>query len=318
MKTLPPGLFHKHGSYYLVLRGKWINLGRDEAKALAEYANRQSPGGDLCKRLDQFLIDAKDRKLAATTLAQYSTAVAKLKPLVVEFSPGQLKGKHVAAIMRHFKKTPNMANRVRTVLKMTMDEAVQTGEADANPVVSIKRFKEPARTRYLTHDEYRRIYAVASPRLQVIMDLLYLTGQRISDVLAIKPSQIEGHGIRFRQSKTDNGVVVSDPQLGEVLERARTLSKVRGISTLICTRRGRPLAYKTAYDMFIAAAKKAGVEDVTPHDLRAKAGTDGEQEGIDPQKLLGHKSSRSTERYLREKRVHVVSSPSLAKLSKSG
>ena len=145
------------------------------------------------------------------------------------------------------------------------------------------------------------------------MDLLYLTGQRIEDVLGIRLTQIEGTGIRFRQTKTDNGVVIEDPQLGAVIERAKALPRVSGFY-LIRNRKGRKVGYKTVYDAFKRTASKAGVEDVTPHDMRAKAGTDAENEGINPQHLLGHKSARSTERYLREKRVRVVAAPSLAKL----
>jgi hypothetical protein len=45
-------------------------------------------------------------------------------------------------------------------------------------------------------------------------------------------------------------------------------------------------------DAFDRARIRAGVEDVTLHDLRAKSATDAEQQGLDPTLLLLHSARR--------------------------
>jgi integrase len=62
-------------------------------------------------------------------------------------------------------------------------------------------------------------------------------------------------------------------------------------------------------DAFDRARIRAGVADVTLHDLRAKSATDAEQEGLNPTLLLLHSSPQMTERYIRQQIVPVTQRP---------
>jgi len=61
---------------------------------------------------------------------------------------------------------------------------------ESNPAIGIKRHHENKWKRLIRSEKYGAIYASAGPRLQLIMDLLYLTDQRVVDVLSIRYSDL--------------------------------------------------------------------------------------------------------------------------------
>lgn len=311
-------MYLKHGRYWLVKKGKWTDLGIDLPSALAEYGRLLSgPQSGMADLIDKVLSDMKHRGLAKSTMEQYSIAAKKLKKILVEFSPDQVKGKHVAAVKSDFVKTPNMGNRVISFLRQVFTYAVEAQLVESNPVLGIKPFKEKKRTRLITESEYGAIYAAAGPRLQVVMDLLYLTAQRITDVLNIKISDLTPEGILIVQKKTGTKLLIGwTPRLREVVNRAKSLhGKVRqvrfesGEAYLLPARQGKAPDYRTVKDQWDLAREAAGIEDATPHDIRAMSLTAANKQGKDATALAGHSNEAMTDRYLRDRVAKVVSGP---------
>jgi integrase len=171
-------------------------------------------------------------------------------------------------------------------------------------------YSAPGGDRLITPAEYKAIHAKLSPRNQCVMDLCFLTGQRVGDILSLKRAQLQADGIHFVQQKTGAKLIVGwTPELREVVARAKTLTGTVVRQTLLSSRDGGPPQYSHVWRAFNAAATAAGVADFRIHDLRALAATTADAEGISAQKLLGHKSARTTESYLRDKRVPVVKGP---------
>lgn len=187
-RHLPPCVYFKHGQFWHVKAGKWHALGSDLSDALAAYARRVDVvRGSMPEVIDRALkahFAAKPR-LAENTKTQYLLCAGELKTALQEFSPSQVKSTHVAKIKAAGAKTPNMTNRRLSVLRIVFNYAVEWGEAESNPCVGVKRHEEGKRDRYITDDEFWAIYTHAGDRLKVIMDLQYLTGQRINDVLTM-------------------------------------------------------------------------------------------------------------------------------------
>lgn len=309
-RHLPRGVYFRHGAYYHVVAGKWHPLGRDLANALHEYGRRVSaPAGSMPRLIDEAMPGILRGKASATQ-AQYKAAAAVLRRKLAEFNPDQVTQRHVVAIRESMAETPNMANRVLSVLRQVFDYALIQQRIDGNPAAAVKRLPEAKRKRFVTDAEFQAIRAQAAPWLQVLMDLQYLTGQRVGDVLAIRHADVSNAGIAFQQRKTDARLVVQRTQaLAAVLERAKGLQgNVRGM-TVLCGRGGRPIAYKTAYDAFRSAAERAKITDVSINDLRAKSLTAARREGKDATALAGHSSVAMTERYIRQRDVPVVEGP---------
>jgi integrase len=302
-----------------VKAGKWEPLGKDLADALDAYAKKiETPKGGMADLIDRAFVQMKP-KLSANTIAQYTQAAERLKVYLVEFSPNQVKQKHVAAIKVKLSSTPNMANRVISFLRKVFSYAVEWQEADSNPCLGIQRHTEAKRKRYITDAEFMAIYDKAGERLQIVMDLCYLTAQRVSDVLAIKLSDITDDGILFRPKKTLNSTGASlivrwTPPLRATVDRAKALhvnGNIRAlIPTLLFNRKRKAPDYGTTKFLWDAARTAAGVEDVHIHDLRAKSLTDTKGEGGDPQALASHSSAAMTARYIRLRETPQVAGPS--------
>lgn len=299
--NLPPCMYFKHGRHWYVKRGKWQKLSRDYGEAMSQYARLTKPGGGIAPLIRRTL-DEKDN-IKPNTRKQYELAAERIIEAFQNFEPDQVKPHHVRALMDAYRKTPVMANRLRTVLKMAYDNAMAWGMSEMNPATVVKPFPEKGRNRYITDDEYTAIRSKARPYLALMMDLAYLTGQRVMDVVLIKESDIRSGGIYFEQEKTGNRVEVGiNEAITTVIEAARALHKVRG-THLFHTGRGKPYSYYTISDAFSRARKAAGVKDAQFRDIRAKSATDAEEAGLNATLLLGHSSAKTTQGYLRKRRT---------------
>lgn len=147
-----------------------------------------------------------------------------------------------------------------------------------------------------------------------MMDLMFLSGQRLMDVVTIHEQQIKDEGIYFRQAKTGARLLVRwTPELREAVGRARALNKVRSL-TLFRGRRGTPPKYRSVYIQWRDACRLAGIVDAQARDLRAMSATEAEAQGLNPTKLLGHASEAMTKRYLRRRVVPIVDGPSIGQV----
>jgi len=304
-------VYFKHGRYWYVKAGKWHDLGTDMGAALNDYAGRvAAPKGGMAELIEKAYAK-HSTKLAPATRAQYRVVVNQLKRHFQNFAPAQVKGKHVAHLVDDGDTHPNMTNRKLSFLRIVFQYAVRWQLVSSNPCIGVKAFEVAKRTRYLTDDEFFAVRDAADPRLQVILDLLYCTGQRIGDVLRIRRSDITERGVVFKQQKTGAKLcVLWTPELRAAVERAKTLYGNVTALTLLHGPGGRAPAYRTVVRQWHAARERAGVEHATPHDLRAKSGTDTKQQGNDAQALLGHTSAAMTARYIRVRETPEVMGPS--------
>ena len=104
------------------------------------------------------------------------------------------------------------------------------------------------------------------------------------------------------------------PDLRIAIDAALALPRNQRGLTLFCTMRGgRQYAYTTVRDMFRIYAERAGVKDARLHDLRAKALTDADAEGLNATHLGGHSDPRQTQRYIRLRKTTVATPPSMKK-----
>lgn len=307
-------MYLSNGSYFLVKKGKWKNLGKDYVEALLAYA-KQTGGGDgsgIAKLIDKVL-DYIEPKRAPNTMRHYRAAGERLKVMLAEFEPRQVLPRHVAEIKMHLADTPGVANRFITVLGTVFTHALEWGLVDSNPCVGIKRHKESKRGRYMTDDEMGRLLEHCNHRFGTIFLMCFMTGQRIGDVRTIQISDIAPDGIAFTQQKTSARLKVSlSPDLAELVERAKALPRKAGSDWLFCSRNGdKPILYETCREAFADAAAKAGLVDVRIHDLRAKSLTDAHKQGKNAQKLSGHTDAKMTERYIRAREIDIAEPPSM-------
>lgn len=310
-KHLPRNVYHRHNAYYYVKGGKWTRLGATLKEALNRYAGLyEAKAGTMPALIAEALPSIKAR-VKPNTLKQYEIAARKLAKMLAEFEPRDVTPHTVNKLMRELVATPNMANRCLSLLRSVFQYALDVSYVTSNPCVGIKRHKELKRDRLFSVDELATIYQAAGPRLQAIISMLLLTGQRVGDVLALKRADLTDEGIQFRQQKTGARVVIAwNPELREAVARAKALGKKVGALTLFYNRRGKTPDYRTVRLQWDTACEKAGVTDAHLHDLRAMAATWARREGKNPTALLGHTNVVQTQRYLRDREATVAEGPS--------
>ncbi|WP_197034943.1 tyrosine-type recombinase/integrase [Herbaspirillum sp. RV1423] len=198
------------------------------------------------------------------------------------------------------------ANREKALFSTIFNYARAWGYVDSvNPCVGVKGFKEKARDRYVSDEEYLSLWRTAHPTVQDAMDLALCTAQRPADVLKIVVGDIADGKLSISQNKTGKKLRIAiEGDLADVI--ARILAKPRSTTnhTLLQDPDGKSLTYFALRSRFDKAREKSGVS-FQFRDLRAKAATDVE-DLAHAQSLLGHKNRSTTEIYTRERRGDLV------------
>ncbi|THF58053.1 tyrosine-type recombinase/integrase [Pseudothauera rhizosphaerae] len=314
-RQLPACVYLKHGAYYYVKHGKWTRIGTGLEAALREYARLQCQRSGGMVALIERMLPAILAGRAPATVRKYRTYARYLQSAFEEFSPQQITQADVVQLRRHLACSPSKCNGVISVLRMVFDMALEERIVEFNPCSGIKTVRPGKRTRRVEMHELEAIKARAPARLAVILDLCYLTGQRIGDVLKIARADLREEGIYVEQQKTGARVLVRwNADLRAAVDRAKALHGAVAGMYLLKGSKGRPPSYNGVWKAYNIARKQAGVHDVVIHDLRAMSGTEADNQGADPQKLLGHTDRRMTERYLRDRKVAQADGPSFRRV----
>jgi len=194
-------------------------------------------------------------------------------------------------------------NRELALLSHIFNIAIEKGYCDRNPVKGIKRLKEaPWRHRFVfSEHEIRQLIENAAPHLKLILMLAFGTGLRKGDLLNLKWEDIDfNHGIItcIMQKTGDPVEIPMLPIIRQTLERMKVISND---SPYIFNLNGQKIGdIKTA---FKAALRRSELskKGYRFHDIRRTFATMLYNRGVHLtkiQRLLGHKSVLTTERYL--------------------
>jgi len=315
---LLPRMYWKRDAYYYVRKRKWRKLSPDYAAALRHYIAFETPASDWTDIVDAVYQTLEHRRkindLAANTLDQYQ----RIRPRVTQAFDkpiDQITTRDIMRFLDQYERTPNMANRTLSVLRLCFDKALRLGATENNPALAVKRYPERKRTRYITDEEVYRLREHATPKMRAIIDLCYFTGQRIGDILSMTWEQVTEDGILITQQKTGHRLMV---QMTPDIQAA--LDALKAPRRYVVTARGKstPMGYMAARDRFRRLCALAGVEDASLHDLRAKSLTDLKRQGGNPQALAGHSLESTTLRYIRDRETAIVSGPCLADVRQTG
>ena len=330
---LEPRVYLRSGAYYYVHRtGKWERLGTDKTQANQKARFFNDPSGNfgtLVYWLDAFLLDCGARVAAGTlaqrTLDDYTLAIKgtekKAGALRLYFAPPMTPLDVEPSMVQDYLEInaqlgrPVPANREKAALSAAFSWMMRTGKAPGlkvNPCLrgsGVKRNAEKKRERYVTHDEYRKVFALADAPVRLMMELTYRTLQRPeSDIIKWTNEVLRTHDGRrvlaFVQQKTGKSMRVAVlPDLERMLQESLgDVPKLR--QPLIRTRKGEFYSYDGLSSMLKRTIKAAGVETFGFRDLKGKGATDMWRNG-EPietiQHLCGHASKTTTEIYVKQR-----------------
>jgi integrase len=210
----------------------------------------------------------------------------------------------VLSLKDRLQSRPIAFNRCRALLHSIFERARDWElHSGPNPAAGIAKNQEKPRERFISEDEYRRLFgAIAAaegrehPSVLLCIQLLALTGARLGEILTLRWGYVDlEHGaLRLPDSKSGSKIVPLGAPAAAILERAPR------ISDFVCAgeKAAAPLAPPQRQWRRIRAA--AGLEGLRLHDLRhgfaSLAAVRGESLKL-VGAALGHKQIATTERY---------------------
>lgn len=207
----------------------------------------------------------------------------------------------------HTEEHPSMANQIITLIGMVYNKAIEWGLFDGVPPSKfIKKYKEKSRDRFLQADEFPEfLKALNKEPNEIARDFIYallFTGQRKSNVLAMRWEQIKESEGYWHIPETKNGQPILVPIVGafkDVLQRRKNDKNKSEWVFPADSASGHLTDPKKAWKRIL---KEAKLEDLNMHDLRRTMGSMQTILGANQfvvAKSLGHKSLKSTQIYAR-------------------
>lgn len=309
---LPPRMHLKGGTYYYVtstIPRKWIKLHSDIAKARMLWAQVEngtaSAGNGFSDVMDAWMLTDGYTKLSPSTKHTYNTMIRQLRE-TFDCPIETIRPVHIAQMLdAHPSKA--QANIGRVIMSNVFDYAVRRGIVEFNPAREIKKHTIEGRTRHLTDDEFFAIRENGNDVLKCVMDIAYLTGARINDILKIVLSDSREDGLFIEQGKTGKRqLFIWTPELEYAIATAQALNRPTDGVFLFYTNRNRPYTYSAFYSLWERAVRDAGVDDVHFHDIRGNAATEAKRQGQDYQAILGHASRSMSEKYIKMREIERI------------
>lgn len=214
---------------------------------------------------------------------------------------------------------PRMAQVVRSVLIDVFKEAQHYGEVPPgyNPALATKQPRRKITRQRLSLEEWQKIFDIADANHRYMgnaMLLALVTGQRLGDISKMKFGDIWEDHLHVIQEKTGSKIAIPlslrlnaiNWSLRDVVARCRDYAVspylVHFFRTTSQAERGSQVKSNTLTMNFSKARDLAGIDwgrgsPATFHEQRSLSERLYEAQGVDTQKLLGHKSPNQTARY---------------------
>ncbi|KQN46917.1 integrase [Serratia sp. Leaf50] len=263
----------------------------------------------------------KDGEIKLNTFKQKITPIELFRRECGLMELQSIGAKDIARLIEDYKKKGQrrMAQVVRMVLIDVYKEAQHAGEVKPgyNPALATKQPNNKVQRERFNLEEWRTVFAAAETSQRYVQNSMLLaivTGQRLGDIARMKFSDVWDDHLHIIQEKT--GMKLAIPVALRCDELSMTLKEVisrcrdRIISPHILhihhttglAKRGGPVSSSSITMAFSRARDRSGLKwtEGTPptfHEQRSLSERLYRAQGVDTQKLLGHKNQDMTDKY---------------------
>lgn len=279
-KYIPPYVYAKgkKGYLYFIRPGicQRIKSAPNTAEFAAEYAilmrgNYAPAIKTIGRMIDAYQKSEEWARLSVNTRKSYARHLAFWREKMGEFEPDRIKTDHIKQLRERLKAKPTDANRKVACFSALYTWGKSNGWCKENPAIVIKKMPATGRDRGpWPQDLIDAARATASGRDLLLFELLLGTGQRISDVLAMRWGDMDADGIRVTQAKTKAKIYVP---LTDRLRRILAETPKRGL-WIVCQSNGQKVGYNLAWKDMMALRVQIGAKDYDIHSLRHSAASE--------------------------------------------
>lgn len=254
-----------------------------------------------------------ERKLSINT---YDSYALNLKQLLLKYPESNilaLSKEEIRDFLYNMDKSAKTKAHYLTVINSFYNYMITISKIKENPCEAIKMPKlDKTLPKYLTIEEVDRLLDIncKTPndyRNKAMLELLYATGTRISELISLKFSQIDFDECIIRimgKGKKERIVPVNDvaiDYLKEYINHYRPYLVKKTTDYVFLNKNGNPISRVGFFKILKQICQKAGIKkDVSPHTLRHSFATHLLNNGADLrviQELLGHENLSTTEIY---------------------
>ena len=266
---------------------------------------------------ERFLRVYVDVHLKAGTAERYRCLLTnEVLPVLGDRDFRSVKRADIQELHGSMKTRPGAANNMVLVISSLYTRIINDWELAEmrNPARGIRPFSIQTRERFLTPEERRRLHAVIQAGLKIppgrkghltlasvwALDLLALTGRRRNEILTLQWPMVDWQHSLLDLPDTKTGRL-KVPVSARVLALLKHIHEQTGRPTtgyVLRTYKGTRLRSLNSTWNTIRIA--AGIPDVRLHDLRHSFASDALMSGVSLAvvgELLGHKQTRTTQRY---------------------
>lgn len=306
-KDLPECVYFKCGSYYFVVNNKWEKLSSDYQEAMVAWAAKVGqPTHALAtvgELLDRYLREVVPRK-AERTQTDNRQEIRFLRTFFNKMAIRDVRPEHLVEYVGA-RKAKTRANREIALMSHAFNKAILWGLCSTNPCsVAGIRNREKARDRYVTDEEVEQFKKECPTWLKHYVDLKLQLGLRRGDLLNLQWKDVGPETLIVLTGKTKTKIAFAlTPEVKATLSH---LSK--SSDYLFPMSSGKPYnsnAFNAFWQRMMERYVLKGHERFHEHDLRGKVATDiGDVNSA--KALLGHKSIKMTESYIKARATDIV------------
>lgn len=286
--------------------------------------------GDLSKRFLEYL--TVERGLSKNTIESYERDLSRYLSFLmrVGLSPDRVSRKDLTGFigeLRSMELAPSSVRRNLTTIRRFHRFLISEGASEKDPTENLETPKGFLRLpKTLTSEEVEAILKepdtrkILSLRDKTMIELLYATGMRVSELVSIKLQDINlevGYIVTIGKGSKERVIPIHEIAISLIKDYLRDsrnkLLKGKDSSYLFVGQGGRPITRQRFWQIIKGYAMKAGIKKrISPHILRHSFASHLLEHGADlrsVQIMLGHSDISTTQIYThvtreRLKRIH--------------
>lgn len=267
-----------------------------------------------------------ERKLSRNTILSYQDNLKTFWEYIAPKDPLQIKKEDIEKFLK-FEQEKKVTTKAHyfTVLQNFYLFCLEEGFITQNPCETIHLPKLPDKLpNYLTYEEVDRLLDMPLKtdydyRTKAMLELLYATGMRVSELLSLRFSNIdlENTLVRVEGKGSKERIIPFNDTSKKYLElylnsyRPKLVKQGKNYEELFLNNRGTPMTRQGLFKLIKQLCKELGIQkNVSPHILRHSFATHLLNAGADLrviQEFLGHSSISTTQIYTHVSKEHIKS-----------
>jgi integrase len=283
--------------YYDNRPDKDIPLGNNYEDAIRKYQAivGGKPSRGIGHALDRWEREELPQKERVTRLG-YAKSLKALRPV---FETASWDGVTMKTLKDYLRKrtAKTQGNREMALLSLIWRWAQTEDLTNLNwPAAGLNKSrwknKEAAREVEVSDEDFAALYEAADPLLRDYLQLATATGLRVTDLVALRLSDVRGNALVVTANKTGKPLEIdlTGSVALDVIERRKA---VKVPHVFLLAHGNKPVTWRMVRDRFNKARKAAGLERLVLRDMRKRSA----QLSEDPQALLQHSNASVTKKH---------------------